>query len=254
MLATAYYFALLAAVLGVLAWRTVRGQRAVAAFKALTDTKDRQRGFLAKTRDNFLWFGVGGTVLLALVGQPAALWRLPPQFVPKLADDFAQSSAHPFAMLGGMLTGMTIAALLVYFVWRFVFRRKSQPIIGDVEHLFPRNFQEAGVLVPLAINAGLSEEIMFRLALPLLATLATGSATIGFAIAAATFGLMHWYQGWKGVILTGLISYVFIALYMQFGSLLVPIVIHAAIDLLAVVVRPSIGLWLDRNAPATPAT
>ncbi|MFB2351758.1 CPBP family intramembrane glutamic endopeptidase, partial [Priestia megaterium] len=71
---------------------------------------------------------------------------------------------------------------------------------GDIEPLMPRNAAEIACAIPLAINAGVTEEVFFRLALPLLAVQATGSALAGFAIACAAFALVHWYQGWKGML------------------------------------------------------
>lgn len=238
---------LLAAILALLAWRTVRNQQATIAFKALNETRDRQRAFKTKFWQSLLMFGGGGVAVLVLIGRSDALWSFPAEFAALQPDGKAAFADHPLAHLAGILIGLTAASLTVYAVWRFVLGRRSQPVVGAVSHLFPRNQKEAVLLVPRAINAGVSEEIMFRLALPLLATLATGSATLGFAISAITFGLMHWYQGWRGVIITGLSSYLFISIYMQFGSLLAPIALHAAIDLLALVVRPAISLRLDRS-------
>jgi membrane protease YdiL (CAAX protease family) len=51
------------------------------------------------------------------------------------------------------------------------------------------------------------------------------------AIAAAAFGLAHAYQGWTGVLTTGILGGVMALLYLQTGSLLVPVLLHAAIDL-----------------------
>lgn len=249
MLLTAYHSLLLAALLGFFVWRTIRDKSEVRAFKAVTESRDRQRGFLDMTWKSFLMFGVGGIALLVMIGRVDALWQIPAEFTADASSNAGQSFEPTLSRLTGLLTGMTVGALTIFVVWRFVLRRKTQPVVGNVGFLFPRNRAEALTLIPLSINAGVSEEIMFRLALPLLAMQVTGSATAGFAIAAATFGLMHWYQGWIGVILTGLLSYLFISLYVHSGTLLVPIIVHAAIDLMALVIRPSIGLWLDR-APA----
>lgn len=238
--------ALLVAVLAILAWRTIHDRHRMDRFRKLTDTADRQRVFLRWTAQSFAAFACGGIAILALIGRVDSLLRFPSDFAP-----LAPSSAHAIDgdALAGMLVGMTAGAMSVFVVWRYMLGKRSQPVIGNVAALFPRNRAECLVLTPLAINAGLAEEIFFRLVLPLLATEATGSAHAGFAIAAVTFGLMHWYQGWKGVLLTGLMSLPFIGLYMASRSLLVPIVAHAAIDLLVLVVRPGLGLWLDRRNP-----
>ena len=247
MLASLYHFGLLVLLLAFFAWRIMHGQSQIEAFKSLTESRDRQHAFITMTVQNFVIFGVGGVAVLAVIGRIDGLWLLPAEFSSVPLGTIEPNVSPTLSRLAGILTGMTLGALAIFVIWRFVLRRKTQPVIGDVDHLFPRNRGEALALVPLTINAGISEEIMFRLALPLVATLATGSAATGIAIAAVTFGLMHWYQGWTGVILTGLISYFFFALYVQTGNLLVPIIIHAVLDLLVVVVRPSISLWLDRE-------
>ena len=50
-------------------------------------------------------------------------------------------------------------------------------------------------------------------------------------IAAVAFGLAHAYQGRAGVVLTGVLGGVMAALYVGTGSLLLPVLLHAAIDL-----------------------
>ena len=50
-------------------------------------------------------------------------------------------------------------------------------------------------------------------------------------VAAVAFGLAHAYQGRAGILLTGLLGGVMAALYLGTGSLLLPVLLHAAIDL-----------------------
>ncbi len=222
----------------------VHGRAALARFKALEDTAARKHYFLRRTALSFTCFALLGTAILAVLGRLSAILVFPTEFAVLRPADAAPVSPE---RLLGMVIGITLGALTLYAVWRFVLRKKTQPIIGDVTALFPRNYGEAVVLMLPAINAGFSEELFFRLALPLLLTLALGSAKLGFAVAAITFGLMHWYQGWRGVILTGLVALVFQSFYLRSGTIWVPVTIHALIDLLGLVVRPAIGLWLDRR-------
>ncbi|WP_338465945.1 CPBP family intramembrane glutamic endopeptidase [Novosphingobium sp. ZN18A2] len=251
------YDLLLAAIVAALGWSAWHNRGRMEKFRALTDTDERQRTFKRWTLSSFAIYGLGGAALLALIGRAGSLVSFPAEFRPVAAlvgPGLAQDASQTGSMLAGMVTGVIIATMALFIVWRFVLGKRTQPVIGDVAALFPRNRAEAIALLPLAINAGLSEEIMFRVALPLLGTLATGSAVAGFAIAAVTFGLMHWYQGWRGVLLTGLASGVFISLYVSSGTLIVPIVIHALVDVMLLVVRPSISLWLDgRQAPPAAA-
>jgi membrane protease YdiL (CAAX protease family) len=50
-------------------------------------------------------------------------------------------------------------------------------------------------------------------------------------VAAAGFGLAHAYQGVAGVLTTGVLGGVLAAVYLQTGSLLLPVVLHVVIDL-----------------------
>ena len=50
-------------------------------------------------------------------------------------------------------------------------------------------------------------------------------------VGAVAFGLAHAYQGPVGILTTGLLGGVMAALYLQTGSLLLPVLLHAAIDL-----------------------
>jgi membrane protease YdiL (CAAX protease family) len=51
------------------------------------------------------------------------------------------------------------------------------------------------------------------------------------AVAAVAFGLAHAYQGVGGIVLTGVLGGVLAALYLSTGSLLLPVLLHAVIDL-----------------------
>jgi uncharacterized protein len=45
------------------------------------------------------------------------------------------------------------------------------------------------------------------------------------------FGLAHAYQGLVGIVPTGLLGGIMAAVYLQTGSLLLPVLLHAVIDL-----------------------
>ena len=90
----------------------------------------------------------------------------------------------------------------------------------------------------LSFSAGISEELMFRLALPLLLTLLIGNAWIGFLLSITIFGLMHYYQGWQGVLATTFAALLFSVVYLYTGSLLIPIVMHIFMDLNGLVFVP----------------
>ena len=132
-------------------------------------------------------------------------------------------------VLSGLLGGVLIFIILILVLSK---RKKNTPIIGDIDFLIPQTKKERIWFFFLSATAGICEELIFRgamvyflfhlpLDLPLWA--------IGL-IASAAFGIVHLYQGFKGVIATGIGGYIFFGLYMLTGSLWVPILLHFIID------------------------
>ena len=140
----------------------------------------------------------------------------------------------------GIALGLTVPAI----IWRNRLKKMRQPVIGDIEALLPRNRKEIAASVPLALNAGISEEIFYRVALPILALEATGSVVASILISIAAFGLAHWYQGWKGVLATSAVGAFLFWLYLSSGSILKPMVVHVLIDLMGLVIRPAVSHYL----------
>jgi membrane protease YdiL (CAAX protease family) len=107
--------------------------------------------------------------------------------------------------------------------------------------LLPRTRLERRLFAVVGMTAGICEEWLYRgFFLAVVAALAPGSsATVLVLVAAAGFGLAHAYQGLVGVLTTGLLGGVLAAVYLQTGSLLLPVLLHAAIDLRFLLVPPS---------------
>jgi membrane protease YdiL (CAAX protease family) len=218
-----------------------------ASFKLLTETADRQRRYLTWARKSFLLFACTAIACLAILGRLRTLKTLPPEFN-ALADQLramipaAQVPSAGFmvgfggALLAGLLGGIIVASMIAKKR-----NRNSGPImIGDIESLLPRNAPETACTALLSLNAGLCEELFFRLLLPLLLTLTIGNATAAFAIAAFIFGLAHIYQGAIGVIATTILGLVFTGIYLWTGSLWIAMCVHAGFDLIGLVIRPTI--------------
>jgi uncharacterized protein len=85
----------------------------------------------------------------------------------------------------------------------------------------------------VGVTAGVCEEWLYRgFFLAVVAALAGGLQTwLLVVVAAVAFGLAHFYQGAVGILTTGVLGGVMAALYLQTGSLLLPVLLHAAIDL-----------------------
>ncbi len=180
-----------------------------------------------------LAFALPTLVALVALGRLDALWRLPPEFLGvrgHLPDLGGGDIAAP--ALAGTLIGLVAAA------WRA--RRGARPI-GRPGALTPRSRDELGWGATVAVVAGVTEEPFFRLLLPLLIAIATGSAVAGFAIALLLFGAMHRYQGWRGVIATTLFGGVMTGVYLLSGALWLVVALHVLIDLNGLVVWPALS-------------
>jgi len=84
----------------------------------------------------------------------------------------------------------------------------------------------------VSVSAGICEELVFRgyLLFKLAQVMPMYGAVI---ISSIAFGLMHSYQGVKGVIKTALMGLVFALVYLATDSLIFPILLHCLIDMFA---------------------
>ncbi|MFC7571937.1 CPBP family intramembrane glutamic endopeptidase [Klenkia terrae] len=99
--------------------------------------------------------------------------------------------------------------------------------------LLPRSAGERRLFAVVGATAGICEEWLYRgFFLAVVAAVVPGLASGWLVVVAAVaFGAAHAYQGLAGVLLTGVLGGVFAALYLQTGSLLLPVLLHAAVDL-----------------------
>jgi membrane protease YdiL (CAAX protease family) len=109
-----------------------------------------------------------------------------------------------------------------------------------VSALLPVTAEERRLFTAVALTAGITEEVVFRGFLLVYLTDVFPGMPVSSAmvVSAALFGLAHSYQGGLGVLLTGLAGYWLAGLYVLTGSLLVPIVVHALVDLRLLLVLP----------------
>ena len=110
----------------------------------------------------------------------------------------------------------------------------SAPGAGtEVAILLPRTDDERRLFTVVGITAGVCEEWLYRgFFLAVVAAVLGGSPSfVLVVVAAVAFGLAHAYQGWAGIVLTGVLGGIMAALYLDTGSLLWPVLLHAVIDL-----------------------
>jgi membrane protease YdiL (CAAX protease family) len=172
-------------------------------------------------------FGLSALIGLVLLGQnPLAAAQ--PAAIALLPDDWPRLPIAPLIL--GMALGTLANAAITHALWR-----------PDV---LPKTREDILPAIALAISAGISEELFFRLFLPLLIALVSGSALAGTIIAALCFGGVHRYQGWRGVVATTLSGVALSVLYGLTNSVWMAIAFHIAIDINALVVRPMArGAW-----------
>ncbi|MGK5111882.1 MULTISPECIES: CPBP family intramembrane glutamic endopeptidase [unclassified Geodermatophilus] len=111
--------------------------------------------------------------------------------------------------------------------------RHAEPQVHATLALLPRTGAERRLFTVVGVTAGVCEEWLYRgFFLAVAAAVAGGLSTpVLVAVGAAGFGLAHAYQGVAGVLTTGVLGGVMAALYLDTGSLLLPVLLHVLIDL-----------------------
>ncbi len=181
---------------------------------------------------------------LALLGRLGAIGRVPPEFAP-LRDwlPIRSIGAEPLLIGGGV--GVVLGLALS---WR-AGRRGRRPFAwGAIDSVLSHSREEVPYGLAMAAMAGASEELFHRLLVPLLGAIVTGSALVGAGGALILFAAMHRYQGWRGVVSTGVVGALFQALYLLMGSLWPVMLVHVLLDVNGLVLRPLAARWGWRYA------
>lgn len=224
------------------ALQIVQDRRLYPRFKAMTETADRQRTYRMWLIDGVLRYGVLGVVCLFLITRGEALWAFPADIATardalalQLGFDPAELARFGFIIALAMTFGVVAGGLIPFWIKP---QSTEAAVVGNIGALLPRNADEMKLTALMSINAGVSEEIFFRLAMPLALYAISGDLLIAFGLAAALFGIVHAYQGAIGVVLTFIVGAVMTALYLATGQIWLVIALHAIIDLRALVLTP----------------
>ncbi|MCP3735147.1 CPBP family intramembrane metalloprotease [Sphingomonas sp. RP10(2022)] len=191
-----------------------------------------------------LGYGLPALLGLLAIGRLDGILHLPPEFLP-LAwfAGVPPGSIGPDIVVIGLVAGSALGLALTW--WRA--RRGRAPwTAGDVRTIMPTSDADLWPATVLAVSAGVAEELFYRLWLPLIVALATGSGTAGLIVGTLCFALMHRYQGWAGVAANTVGGGLLAALYLGSGALWLPIAVHALVDLNALVLRPAFSARLRR--------
>ena len=111
--------------------------------------------------------------------------------------------------------------------------RHAEPPGHATLALLPRSTSERRLFGLVGVTAGVCEEWLYRgFFLAVVGALLPGLPPAGLVLVAGmAFGLAHAYQGLSGILTTGVLGGVLAGVYLSTGSLLLPVLLHAAIDL-----------------------
>ena len=236
-----------------LAALTVRAQRKdrreYQRFKRYRSTVLRQKMYRRWLVQSFVTFGSSALVLLALA------WRHIPLVLDAINEwDGVRAAREWHASLGGgsiaLSLGLAFIVIVLPILVLFLARKQDDlTSVGDIQALIPRTLPEVRLGALLSVNAGVVEELVFRLALPAVIFGAFGDAWLAVVLSVVVFGALHVYQGVVGVAATMIIGAFLMVLYVATGSVVVPILVHALIDLRSFVLIPLIVLRVGRAQP-----
>lgn len=160
------------------------------------------------------------------------------------------SWASTLVLVSGVLAGGGLIALRVQLPR---LQTRVRRVMAPFVELVPRR-DERLRFVWLAITAGVTEELLYRaFGLSYVHWLWPQlSSDAVLLITSAAFGLAHLYQGWKNVLLTGILGVVFGGLTIETGSVLPAILVHTLIDLRLLLLTPLVDPEpeVDHPAPA----
>lgn len=219
------------------------------AFKRAADSRERCRYFRRWTLSSALLFIGSALAILLLTGRSAALTTLPAEFT-ALAASLSARRPDLTGLLGGVLGGVVLGLAILAAGVRIGRRRRAAAAPSraaeTLQALLPRNRTEALWATLISVNAGVGEELFFRLLLPLLLSSVTGNALAAFIIAGLLFGVMHVYQGLAGALAVTLLGALMTLVYLWSEQLWLAMLLHALIDLRALLLAPAMSALLQR--------
>lgn len=190
--------------------------------------REGERALVREYRVTLVWLigvGAGALAVWAAGGRDlAALGLTAPREGP--------ASGLVFGLAGGALIGLTLRPLGAAFNARLAAGLRRQ--MSKLEPFLPKTGEQLFWGLVVSLFAGLCEEIAYRGYLIPYARfwLPEWPALVA---AAVLFGLAHLYQGAAGIFVTAMLGLGFGFVYVETSSLALPIVLHAAVDISAMV-------------------
>ncbi|WP_224485245.1 CPBP family intramembrane glutamic endopeptidase [Robertkochia aurantiaca] len=241
-------------------WSHFRDRKKFARFKSLDSTEARQECLRKNTLEAFFLYGLAALATLILLDASSSLQRMP-DFLLDLSE-----SIRAFTVSGEGMSFWRIARIfLVAFIplllfaapvltWISVYQNHRQGVTADAEvtnqeiqHLLPRNAKEKIWVTLLSVNAGVCEELFFRLSVPILLFEVTGSTWISIIGSSIWFGLAHAYQGISGVISTTLAGLMLFYIYLLSQNIWFAVAVHIFLDLNGLIFTQELRDYLSKN-------
>lgn len=160
---------------------------------------------------------------------------------------------HPGSIDPKFLMGLVVGSLIAIFLPALVaqrsekLRQQSLSAAKKLAFLLPSTENERRWWWLVCITAGVCEELVYRGFLLEYFHVAPWHLTLvkTLIVAAVIFGIAHLYQGVAGAVGTCALGFLLGCLFVMTGSLLVPMVLHALIDLRVLLLLPK-GFQIER--------
>jgi membrane protease YdiL (CAAX protease family) len=145
--------------------------------------------------------------------------------------------------VAGVLIGLLLMIALSAFQARrsAAMREKMEKAFLRLSFILPLTGEERSWWIFVSLTAGICEEILYRGFL--IHYFFSASFHVGLLraviISCVIFGAAHLYQGAAGVISTAILGLIFSAIFLTTGTLVMPMILHALIDLrILLILRP----------------
>ena len=176
-------------------------------------------------------------VVLSIGPSTAFSIKLAPGQIPWL-----QSGSRALKVVEGITVGMLLAIFVpaVLALRSPVVRAKAGRAARRFAFILPSSQEERRWWWLVCITAGVCEEIIYRGFLlhyfhtqPFQLTL-----TVALVVSSVIFGIGHLYQGAMGAVQTAILGFVFGVMFIVTGNLLLPMFVHAVLDLRVLAMLP----------------
>jgi membrane protease YdiL (CAAX protease family) len=244
------YYACLFAVIVISAYTIICDKQEYKAFKKVKSPKKRLAFYKGWLRKSYLLIGLPAVVVLLVLQKTHYIFHpIWSNNTTRLAQaEIHNHSAGSTAL--GVIFGLTVAIAgfgVVTYVRSRWSRQVSTVVAGDVQALLPRNAKERWHGLWLSIAAGINEELLFRVAVPVILIGILPDPMIAIAVSIIGFGLMHIYQGASGVLGATFAGTGLMYMYLITGNIFTSMLLHAFIDTNSIVLQPLIARYAVRD-------